>query len=105
MSHLFDDEYDDAWRYERFITTIQQRAGISWAKAEQAAQATLETLAERMSSRAGSCRETTPSRSTPSSSCGESPSARGPIPSPRSSMPARCSSRSRASSAAMRWPS
>ena len=50
MSHLFDDEYDDAWRYERFITTIQQRAGISWSKAERAAQATLETLAERLSS-------------------------------------------------------
>lgn len=50
MSHLFDDEFDDAWRHERFITTIQQRAGISWAKAEQAAQATLETLAERISS-------------------------------------------------------
>ena len=50
MSHLFDDEFDDTWRYERFITTIQQRAGISWAKAEKAAQATLETLAERISS-------------------------------------------------------
>lgn len=50
MSHLFDDQYDDTWRYERFITTIQQRAGISWAKAEQAARATLETLAERVSS-------------------------------------------------------
>jgi uncharacterized protein (DUF2267 family) len=49
MSHLFDDQYD-AWRYERFITTIQQRAGIAWAKAEQAARATLETLAERVSS-------------------------------------------------------
>jgi uncharacterized protein (DUF2267 family) len=50
MSHRFDDEYDDGWRYERFITTIQQRAGMSWAKAEQAAQATLETLTERISS-------------------------------------------------------
>lgn len=50
MSHLFDDAYDDAWRYERFITTIQQRAGISWAKAETAARATLETLSERISS-------------------------------------------------------
>jgi uncharacterized protein (DUF2267 family) len=50
MSHLFDDQHDDAWRYERFITTIQRRAGISWAKAEQAAQAALETLAERVSS-------------------------------------------------------
>src|SRR5688572_14337195 len=50
MSHLSDDQYDDTWRYERFITTIQQRAGISWAKAERAARATLETLAERASS-------------------------------------------------------
>jgi hypothetical protein len=24
----FDDAYDDVWRYERFETTIQQRAGI-----------------------------------------------------------------------------
>jgi uncharacterized protein (DUF2267 family) len=50
MAHLFDDAYDDGWRYERFITTIQQRAGISWDKAEKAAQATLQTLAERISS-------------------------------------------------------
>jgi uncharacterized protein (DUF2267 family) len=50
MSHLFDDEYDDAWRYERFITTIQQQAGISWTKAERAVQATLATLSERLSS-------------------------------------------------------
>jgi uncharacterized protein (DUF2267 family) len=50
VAHLFDDEFDDAWRYERFITTIQQRTGISWAKAEQAARATLETLTERISS-------------------------------------------------------
>jgi uncharacterized protein (DUF2267 family) len=55
MSHLFDDEFDDAWRYERFITTTQQRAGISWRKAERAAQATLETLSERMS--AGAARD------------------------------------------------
>jgi uncharacterized protein (DUF2267 family) len=55
MSHLFDDEYDDAWRHERFVTTIQQKAGISWAKAEQAARATLETLAERIS--AGAARD------------------------------------------------
>jgi uncharacterized protein (DUF2267 family) len=45
--NVFDDE---AWRYERFITTIQQRAGISQEKAERAAQATLETLAEVISS-------------------------------------------------------
>ena len=50
MSHLYDDEFDDTWRYERFITTIQQRAGISWSKAERAAEATLATLAERISS-------------------------------------------------------
>jgi uncharacterized protein (DUF2267 family) len=42
----FDDEYDDTWRYERFVTTIQRTAGISWDKAERAAHATLETLAE-----------------------------------------------------------
>lgn len=41
--------YGDEYRYERFITTIQQKAGISWDKAERAAQATLETLAERIS--------------------------------------------------------
>jgi uncharacterized protein (DUF2267 family) len=49
MSHLFDDTMDDAWRHERFIVTIQQRTGIGWDKAERAAQATLETLAERVS--------------------------------------------------------
>jgi hypothetical protein len=29
----FDDAYDDVWRYERFATTLQQRAGIDerWA--------------------------------------------------------------------------
>jgi len=26
----FEDAYDDVWRDERFVTTIQQRAGISW---------------------------------------------------------------------------
>jgi uncharacterized protein (DUF2267 family) len=49
MSHLFDDAMDDAWRHERFVVTIQQRTGIGWDKAERAAQATLETLAERVS--------------------------------------------------------
>jgi uncharacterized protein (DUF2267 family) len=49
MSHLFDDTTDDAWRHERFVVTIQQRTGIGWDKAERAAQATLETLAERVS--------------------------------------------------------
>jgi uncharacterized protein (DUF2267 family) len=47
--HIFDEEYDQTWRYERFITTIEQKAGIAWDKAERAAQATLETLAERIS--------------------------------------------------------
>ena len=47
-SREFDEQYDDTWRYERFITTIQQRAGISWEKAERAARATLETLGERI---------------------------------------------------------
>jgi uncharacterized protein (DUF2267 family) len=49
MPREFDEAYDDVWRYERFITTIQQKAGISWEKAERAARATLETLAERIS--------------------------------------------------------
>jgi uncharacterized protein (DUF2267 family) len=46
--HQYEDAYDDAWRYERFITTIQQRAGISWEQAERAAHATLRTLGERI---------------------------------------------------------
>jgi uncharacterized protein (DUF2267 family) len=41
--------YTDEWRYERFITTIEQRAGISWNAAERAARATLLTLGERIS--------------------------------------------------------
>jgi uncharacterized protein (DUF2267 family) len=47
--HIFDQQYDEVWRYERFITTIEQKAGISWEKAERAARATLQTLAERIS--------------------------------------------------------
>src|SRR5438309_842357 len=47
--------YSDEWRYERFITTIEQHAGISWNAAERAARATLTTLAERIS--AGQARE------------------------------------------------
>ena len=47
--------YTDEWRYERFITTIEQRAGISWNDAERAAEATLLTLAERIS--AGQARQ------------------------------------------------
>jgi uncharacterized protein (DUF2267 family) len=49
MVREFDEAYDETWRYERFITAIQQKAGISWDKAERAARATLETLAERIS--------------------------------------------------------
>jgi uncharacterized protein (DUF2267 family) len=41
--------YSDEWRYERFITTIEQRAAISWIDAERAARATLQTLGERIS--------------------------------------------------------
>jgi uncharacterized protein (DUF2267 family) len=41
--------YSDEWRYERFITTIEQRTAISWNDAERAARATLQTLAERIS--------------------------------------------------------
>jgi uncharacterized protein (DUF2267 family) len=36
-------------QYERFITTIAERAGLSWEGAERAARATLSTLAERLS--------------------------------------------------------
>ena len=50
MSHLSEDEDDDSTRYERFITTIQQRAAVSWPEAERAAEATLATLSERISS-------------------------------------------------------
>src|ERR1700704_1179933 len=45
--------YSDAWRYERFITAIEQRAGISWNQAERAARATLTTLGERISAGGG----------------------------------------------------
>ncbi|HTA34398.1 MAG TPA: DUF2267 domain-containing protein [Solirubrobacteraceae bacterium] len=41
--------YTEEWRYERFTTTIEQRAGISWTQAERAARAVLETLGERIS--------------------------------------------------------
>jgi uncharacterized protein (DUF2267 family) len=47
--------YTDEWRYERFITTIEQRAAISWNQAERAARATLLTLGERIS--AGQARQ------------------------------------------------
>jgi uncharacterized protein (DUF2267 family) len=42
-------QYDDSTRYEWFITTIQQRAEVSWPEAERAAEATLATLSERIS--------------------------------------------------------
>jgi uncharacterized protein (DUF2267 family) len=41
--------------YERFITTVQQKAQISWEKAERATASTLSTLAERLS--AGEARD------------------------------------------------
>lgn len=41
--------------YERFITTVQQKAGIGWEKAERAARSTLSVLAERLS--AGEARD------------------------------------------------
>jgi uncharacterized protein (DUF2267 family) len=47
--------YTDEWRYERFITTIEQRAVVSWNDAERAAGATLRTLGERLS--AGQARQ------------------------------------------------
>jgi uncharacterized protein (DUF2267 family) len=52
MSQPLIDAYadDDTTRHERFITTIQQRAGVSWPEAERAAKATLATLSERISS-------------------------------------------------------
>jgi uncharacterized protein (DUF2267 family) len=37
-------------QYERFITTVAQQADLGWEDAERAARATLETLAERLSS-------------------------------------------------------
>jgi uncharacterized protein (DUF2267 family) len=40
---------DDAWRYERFLTTIAEQTGLDRDHAERAAMATLVTLAERIS--------------------------------------------------------
>ncbi|HWF34598.1 MAG TPA: DUF2267 domain-containing protein [Solirubrobacteraceae bacterium] len=40
--------YDDAWRFERFIATIETRAGITWDRAEGVARAVLETLSRRL---------------------------------------------------------
>src|SRR4051794_40565286 len=41
--------------YDGFVTTVQQKAGVSRERAERAIQATLETLAERLS--AGEARD------------------------------------------------
>jgi uncharacterized protein (DUF2267 family) len=49
VARKFDEAYDDVWRYERFITTIEQRTGVGWDRAEHAARAALETLGERIS--------------------------------------------------------
>jgi uncharacterized protein (DUF2267 family) len=43
------DDSDDDWRYERFITMIEQRTGITWEQAERAAGAALQSLGERLS--------------------------------------------------------
>jgi uncharacterized protein (DUF2267 family) len=40
---------DDPWRYERFLTTIRNETGLDRDRAERAAMATLESLAERIS--------------------------------------------------------
>jgi uncharacterized protein (DUF2267 family) len=41
-------QYSDEWRYERFIAAIEQLTGLPWSRAERAAQATMETLGERI---------------------------------------------------------
>jgi uncharacterized protein (DUF2267 family) len=46
---------DTAAHYERFITTVAQKARLSWEAAERAAVATLSTLADRLS--AGEARD------------------------------------------------
>jgi uncharacterized protein (DUF2267 family) len=54
---------DDAWRYERFLTTIEQQAGVDRDHAERAAMAVVTTLAERISrSRAYELGEDLPER-------------------------------------------
>jgi hypothetical protein len=57
-------QFSDEWRYERFLTTIEQLAGIPWVRAERAAQATMETLGERITAARRGC-----SRRTCRSSC------------------------------------
>jgi uncharacterized protein (DUF2267 family) len=48
QARRFDRAPDDAWRYERFLTTIRAQTGLDRDHAERAAMATLETLAERL---------------------------------------------------------
>jgi uncharacterized protein (DUF2267 family) len=48
MSHLFDDEYDNAWRYERFVTRVAEREGVSREQAVDHARAVFTTLREAM---------------------------------------------------------
>ncbi len=42
-------QFSDEWRYERFVTTIEQLASVTWPEAERAARATMEVLGERLS--------------------------------------------------------
>lgn len=54
---------DDAWRYERFLNTIRERADLDRDHAERAGMATLVTLAERVSAvRAAELGEDLPER-------------------------------------------
>jgi uncharacterized protein (DUF2267 family) len=48
QSTTYDRLPDDAWRYERFLTTIQRHTGLDRDHAERAAMATIGTLAERI---------------------------------------------------------
>lgn len=41
-------QYGDEWRYERFITIIEQLTSLPFSRAERAARATIETLGERL---------------------------------------------------------
>jgi hypothetical protein len=66
VSHLFDEEHDEAWGYERFITTIEQHAGISWEKAERDRSGPTSSCARSRSSRT-STEALPPSTPAPSS--------------------------------------
>jgi uncharacterized protein (DUF2267 family) len=44
----FERGPDDPWRYERFLTTVEQETGLDRDHAERAAMATMTTLAERI---------------------------------------------------------